>query len=150
MGLDLGQHDGNAAILQLPFQTLGTFEEQLILLPHADDGIDEQHCQQNDKGSLGEDAVSDQRLAHACNIQKNCDKQQNACIQDQPLHARGMEQLNHAQKEQQLQEQIDAETKRSEEIEEYRKYTQTQKYVEEVAKEKLGLVNENEIIFKEE
>lgn len=56
----------------------------------------------------------------------------------------------YAQKEQQLQEQIDAETKRSEEIEEYRKYTQTQKYVEEVAKEKLGLVNENEIIFKEE
>ena len=35
-------------------------------------------------------------------------------------------------------------------IEEYRKYTQTQKYVEEVAKEKLGLVNENEIIFKSE
>ena len=56
----------------------------------------------------------------------------------------------YAQKEQQLQEQIDAETKRSEEIEEYRKYTQTQKYVEEVAKEKLGLVNENEINFKEE
>lgn len=56
----------------------------------------------------------------------------------------------YAQKEQQLQEQIDAEVKRSEEIEEYRKYTQTQKYVEEVAKEKLGLVNENEIIFKTE
>ncbi len=56
----------------------------------------------------------------------------------------------YAQKEQQLQEQIDAEVERSEEIEEYRKYTQTQKYVEEVAKEKLGLVNENEIIFKEE
>ena len=56
----------------------------------------------------------------------------------------------YAQKEQQLQEQIDAETERSQEIEEYRKYTQTQKYVEEVAKEKLGLVNENEIIFKSE
>ena len=39
---------------------------------------------------------------------------------------------------------------RVEEIEEYRKYTQTQKYVEEVAKEKLGLVNENEIVFKSE
>ena len=56
----------------------------------------------------------------------------------------------YAQKEKQLQEQIDAEVQRSEEIEEYRKYTQTQKYVEEVAKEKLGLVNENEIIFKSE
>ena len=45
---------------------------------------------------------------------------------------------------------IAEEEKRVEEIEEYRKYTQTQKYVEEVAKEKLGLVNENEIIFKSE
>lgn len=53
-------------------------------------------------------------------------------------------------KEEQLLEQIEAEEKRAEEIEEYRKYTQTQKYVEEVAKEKLGLVNENEIIFKSE
>lgn len=56
----------------------------------------------------------------------------------------------YAQKEQQLLEQIESEEQRSEEIEEYRKYTQTQKYVEEVAKEKLGLVNENEIIFKSE
>lgn len=53
-------------------------------------------------------------------------------------------------KEQQLLEEIAEEEKRIEEIEEYRKYTQTQKYVEEVAKEKLGLVNENEIIFKSE
>lgn len=47
-----------------------------------------------------------------------------------------------------LQEQIDAETLRAEQIEEYRKYTQTKKYVEEVAKEKLGLVNDGEIIYK--
>lgn len=53
-------------------------------------------------------------------------------------------------KEELLLEQIEEEEKRAEEIEEYRKYTQTQKYVEEVAKEKLGLVNENEIIFKSE
>lgn len=51
---------------------------------------------------------------------------------------------------QQLNEQIAEEEKRSEEIEEYRKYTQTKKYAEEVAKEKLGLVYEGEIIFKEE
>lgn len=49
-----------------------------------------------------------------------------------------------------LQEQIDAENERAEQIEEYRKYTQTKKYVEEVAKEKLGLVNEGEIIYKPE
>ena len=49
-----------------------------------------------------------------------------------------------------LQEQIDAENARTQEIEEYRKYTQTKKYVEEVAKEKLGLVNEGEIIYQPE
>lgn len=54
------------------------------------------------------------------------------------------------EREQALQEQIDAEEERSEQIEEYRKYTQTKKYVEEVAKEKLGLVNEGEIIYKPE
>ena len=51
-------------------------------------------------------------------------------------------------REQALQEQIDAENERTEQIEEYRKYTQTKKYVEEVAKEKLGLVNEGEVIYK--
>lgn len=49
-----------------------------------------------------------------------------------------------------LQDQIDAEEIRAEEIAEYGKYTKTKKYAEEIAKEKLGLVNENEIIFKTE
>ena len=49
-----------------------------------------------------------------------------------------------------LQQQIAEEDKRAEEIVEYGKYTKTKKFVEEVAKEKLGLVNENEIIFKTE
>lgn len=51
-------------------------------------------------------------------------------------------------KRQQLTEQIEAENKRTLEIEEYSKYTQTKKFAEEVAKEKLGLVKDNEIIFK--
>lgn len=50
----------------------------------------------------------------------------------------------------QLQEQVGAENQRALEIEEYGKYTQTKKYVEEVAKDKLGLVYEDEIIFKSE
>ena len=50
----------------------------------------------------------------------------------------------------QLQEQVEAENQRALEIEEYGKYTQTKKYVEEVAKDKLGLVYEDEIIFKSE
>lgn len=49
-----------------------------------------------------------------------------------------------------LSAQIDTETARAEEIEEYRKYTQTKAYVEEVAKDKLGLVYEGEILFKED
>jgi len=49
-----------------------------------------------------------------------------------------------------LEAQIEAEDERTLEIEEYEKYTQTKKYVEEVAKDKLGLVYEGEILFKEE
>lgn len=49
-----------------------------------------------------------------------------------------------------LEQQIEAEQARTEEIEEYRKYTQTKAYVEEVAKDKLGLVYQGEIIFKEQ
>lgn len=53
-------------------------------------------------------------------------------------------------KEAALLEEIEAEKLRTEEIEEYGKYTQTKKYVEELAKDKLGLVYEGEIIFKDE
>lgn len=49
-----------------------------------------------------------------------------------------------------LEKQIAEEEERSEELEEYGKYVQTKKYAEEVAKEKLGLVYEDEIIFKAE
>lgn len=49
-----------------------------------------------------------------------------------------------------LDKQIEAELERAEDIEEYGKYTQTKKFVEETAKEKLGLVYPDEIIFQEE
>ena len=48
-----------------------------------------------------------------------------------------------------LEEQIEEEKRRSEEIEEYGKYTKTKKFVEDMAKEKLGLVKDDEIVFKE-
>ncbi len=51
-------------------------------------------------------------------------------------------------REEALQEAIAQEEKRAEEIEELEAYTKTKKYVEDVAKEKLGLVYEDEIIFK--
>lgn len=56
----------------------------------------------------------------------------------------------YVQKEQQLQEQIAEEEKRAEEIADYEKYTQTKKYIEDVAKDKLGLVYEGEIVLKDE
>lgn len=49
-----------------------------------------------------------------------------------------------------LTAQIEAEQKRALEIEEYEKYTETRKYIEEIAKDKLGLVYPGEIIFKNE
>ena len=57
---------------------------------------------------------------------------------------------SYASREKQLEQQIAEEKARAEEIEEFRKYTQTKAYIEEVAKDKLGLVYEGEILFKEE
>lgn len=50
---------------------------------------------------------------------------------------------------QQLEEQIDDEKARSQEIEEFGKKIQTKGYIEDIAREKLGLVYEGEILFKE-
>lgn len=47
-----------------------------------------------------------------------------------------------------LKEELAAEEARSEEIEELRIYMETDKYVEEIAKKRLGLVYEDEIVFK--
>lgn len=52
------------------------------------------------------------------------------------------------EREAELDELIAAEEIRTTELEDLRRYTQTQAYVEEVAKEKLGLVKEGEIVFK--
>lgn len=49
-----------------------------------------------------------------------------------------------------LRGQIAEEEKKTEEIMDYEKYTQTKKYIEDIAKDKLGLVYEGEIIFKSE
>ena len=51
-------------------------------------------------------------------------------------------------REKYLVEQIEEQERRSEEIEEYRKYTQTKQYVEDMAKERLGLVYKDEIILE--
>jgi cell division protein FtsB len=47
-----------------------------------------------------------------------------------------------------LQAQKDKEENRAKDLEEYRVYVQTKQYIEEVAKQKLGLVNPDEILLK--
>ncbi len=47
-----------------------------------------------------------------------------------------------------LMEQIDAQNARTEELKALKTYTRTKKYAEQVAKEKLGLVYSDEIVFK--
>lgn len=49
----------------------------------------------------------------------------------------------------QLEEQIAAEKQRTSEIEEFGKEVKTKGYIENLAREKLGLVYEDEILFKE-
>lgn len=49
-----------------------------------------------------------------------------------------------------LEAEKEALLKEQEEISDYEAYVQTKKYIEEVAREKLGLVYEDEIIFQSE
>ena len=57
---------------------------------------------------------------------------------------------NYKQREATLSEQIEQEKQRAEQIEEFEKYTKTKKYIEDIAREKLGLVYEDEIIIQTE
>ncbi len=66
------------------------------------------------------------------------------------VHGMALKKSNDAYKvqEAELQTQIDSESERSEEIDKLKKYVGTDEYIEEVAREKLGLVRENEILFR--
>lgn len=55
----------------------------------------------------------------------------------------------YAAREEELLRLIELEEARSEELIDLDTYTKTKKYVEEVAKDKLGLVYEHEILFQE-
>ena len=56
--------------------------------------------------------------------------------------------LEYQVKEANLIRQVEEEQDRSEELEERRVFVQTKQYIEQVAKEKLGLVNPDEILLK--
>lgn len=49
---------------------------------------------------------------------------------------------------QELQKQIDEQKERANSLEEYKKYIQTKQFVEEIAKNKFGLIYPDEIVFK--
>ena len=49
-----------------------------------------------------------------------------------------------------LEQQIEDEQNRTEEIDKLKKYMETDEYAEEVAREKLGLVKDNETVFKKQ
>lgn len=66
-------------------------------------------------------------------------------IQSQTLVAKN---AAYAEKESGLKKKIEGENKRTEEIEDLEDYMQTNEYVEKMAKDKLGLIYEDEIIFK--
>ena len=54
----------------------------------------------------------------------------------------------YAAQQEELQQKIDSETARTDEIKKLEEYKNTTEYVEEIAKDKLGLVYKDEIIFK--
>lgn len=63
------------------------------------------------------------------------------------LHAKNEDYMA---QEAELEKQLQQEAERAEEIEELEDYVGTDEYIEDVAKEKLGLINPNEILFKAE
>ena len=68
------------------------------------------------------------------------------------VHLKGLDlkkkDLNYQIREENLKAQVQAEEERAAELEQYRVYVQTKQYIEKVAKEKLGLVNKDEILLK--
>lgn len=64
-------------------------------------------------------------------------------------HSLKIKQQKLIERELELQQQIDNEKARTEELNELEKYSKTKKFAEEIAKDKLGLIYENQIIFKE-
>lgn len=63
------------------------------------------------------------------------------------LHAKNQ---NYKAQEAELMNQIEAEAAYAEEIEELEEYVNSDEYIEDVAKEKLGMAYPNEILFKPE
>ena len=66
------------------------------------------------------------------------------------INAISLQKKNEAYKQQEieLQKQIDEEKKRAEEVDDFKEYINTEEYEKELAEDKLGLVDPDEIVFK--
>ena len=56
----------------------------------------------------------------------------------------------YAAKQEELQQKIDDENERTQELNDYKEYTKTREFAEKVAKEKFGLLYDDELKFKSE
>ena len=66
------------------------------------------------------------------------------------VHKMKIELNENKEKIESLNKKLDEEEKRKEEIAEYQEYIQTDEFIEDTAREKLGLVHEDEIVFIKE
>lgn len=57
---------------------------------------------------------------------------------------------SYAVRQEQLQKELAEADEEQQRLKEYEEYTQSPQYIEDIAKSKLGLVYDNEIVFKEE
>ena len=74
-------------------------------------------------------------------------RQRRSNILAMALDAKGRE---YNSRREELSQQIAEEESRSQSLEEYKKYVKTKKFVEEIAKNKFGLLYPDEIIFRSE
>ncbi|MBQ2577158.1 MAG: septum formation initiator family protein [Lachnospiraceae bacterium] len=68
------------------------------------------------------------------------------CVQMMNLYTRY---VGYRNKEASLQEELTVQKNRKQDLKDYEKYTKTKEYTESTARSKLGLLYDNEIIFKE-
>lgn len=60
-----------------------------------------------------------------------------------------LQEREYSQQEEILSKKIMEQEERTDNLNEQKKYVKTDKYIEEIAREKLGLINPDEILFKE-
>ncbi len=71
-----------------------------------------------------------------------------ACVLAVQNSRLGKTRAEYQRQEQELQKELEEESRRAEELEEYQVYVQTREYIEQVARERFGLVYPEEAVVK--